>query len=142
MSSPGATSASTVGRMDEWNNGPRPPPAPPPIPGLVFLRGIAREIRIGLEPHGTAFISTSALSLSPSSPNRTKPNPLLRPVDGSVTTRAFRTRAQCLHIRYIHAHALVCAASRVLIACSFDSIRALSNYLKRRGGAGRRRCYN
>ena len=61
--------------------------SPPSTP----LRGIASEIRITRDPHGTPFISTSALSRSPSSPKRTNPKPLLLPVLGSVTTRAFRT---------------------------------------------------
>ena len=43
------------------------------------------------DPHFKPCISRSAASRSLTSANRTKPNPLLRPVRGSVTTRAWRT---------------------------------------------------
>ena len=64
--------------------------APPPTPSTP-LRGIASEIRITRDPHGTPFISTSALSRSPSSPKRTNPKPLLLPARDPSPARAFRT---------------------------------------------------
>ena len=58
----------------------------------VFPRQREREPHRA-DPHGVPCISTSAASRSRSSANRTNPNPLLRPVRGSVTTRALRTDA-------------------------------------------------